>query len=265
MLPGFGEQERVAGAPGTNEPKATGESAPSKKTPTSEGVPTTKSGEVDEVEAERRRVQEERRREVASLEVRFFERWQQVQALFPLLKKADLTPASGEMRVPLSAGISAEYGRRERELVHEDALVTWADGGLVRILFSERRAVQGGGMLRRRRWYLRTAGAAGAARPSALSMHLIVDEVFPSGARTLVHFPFHTGSFLRGETAEEDFPAAEKHEDLRTVPVESQERRVSFLREAIRLLELLDRRVTWILRAQQIRDQQELDRVFRGR
>ena len=207
-----------------------------------------------------------RRQEVASLEEKFFSRLRQVEALFPLLSKAKLTPATGAMRVPLSARRDTEFGRRVQELVHEDGEAVWSDGTISELIFSERRAEQGGGLLRKRRWYLRPAFRDSARRePVGLSIHLIVDEVFPSGARSLHHFWFDTGAFLRKEKPSDGVPDGERSPDLRSVQVQSQLRRVSFLREAIRLTELLERRLVWVLKSRSLRDQQELDRVFRGR
>ena len=225
-----------------------------------------KTADGDSVAEERRRVDRARQKEVSALELIFFGRLQQLEDLFPVLSKAKLAPASGMMRVPLSARTDTEYGHRERELVHEDVEAVWSDGTISSLVFFERRSVQGGGPLRKRRWYLRPSFSDSTRKsPAGLSMHLIVDEVFASGTRNVHHFWFDTAAFLRNGKPSSEVPADAAEPDLRTVAVESQERRVSFLREAIRLTELLERRLVWVVKSRRLRDQQELDRVFRGR
>lgn len=216
----------------------------------------------DSVEAERRRLESARKAELASLEKLALERIRQFESLYPDLIRMKLVLPAGRMPVPLNAGLMVTYGHREREIVHEDAVVIWKDGNVAAIEFTERRAIQGGGMLRKRRWYV-TPYSDGPS--GGLSLHLVVDERYPSGARNLVHFPLDTGEAIRGGQPAQALPAAEAHPDLREVPVMDHSRRTSMLREVIRLSELLERRVVWTVKSRRIRDQQELDRVFMGR
>jgi len=178
--------------------------------------------------------------------------------------------------IPLEAAVETYYGQRQRYVYNEMARIQWTpDGKVEQFLFEQRRGWVGQGhVLLKKLSGTSIADADFGTRPVDTELpenpeplqtdplNLVVNELLSSGKGMFINFRFAQEQ-ERVRDHYEDIEYHGRTVNIQVIYVRTPEQKINLLREYLRLLRLLERRIDWNVRSEQQRRQNEIERVLR--
>lgn len=180
--------------------------------------------------------------------------------------------------IPMEATVETYYGQRQRYVYNELARIQWTDDGKIdQFLFEQRRGWVGQGhVLLKKLSGTSIADADFGPRPLETDvpqqgmvaplesdpLNLVVNELLSSGKGMFINFRF-AGENKKVRDHYEDIEYQGRIVNIQVIYVRTPEQKINILREYLRLLRLLERRIDWNVRSEQQRRQNEIERVLR--
>ena len=174
------------------------------------------------------------------------------------IKKGEVTP------IQMTANLVSRYGTSRRDFVNEEAVINWREGEIVYMFFEQRVIRPKTFMKTRKRWYVRELSKPsgdGKAELDGISVNVMVEEVLSSSSQFNYNFRLFTGADLRDNDRDIEPPieATRGVRDLQIVYVDKVRRRIALLREYTRLMTLLKRRIEWLIRHHNHKQDEKVD------
>jgi hypothetical protein len=171
---------------------------------------------------------------------------------------------NGVSLVPLTATVETFYGQRQRYMLNEEASIQWDQERPVSIRFDSRRGELGKGAVLIKRLSGKAAPAPAASADDGVAtapLNLVVNEMLSSGRGQFVNFRFATEAEVRDRREEIEIDGRKLEIDV--VFVRDPNQKIGIMREYLRMLKLLNRRLDWMVRAANARRTAEIERMLR--
>ncbi|MBX7059329.1 MAG: hypothetical protein K1X75_14795 [Leptospirales bacterium] len=161
--------------------------------------------------------------------------------------------------VPLTAQQETIYGQRQRYVYNEQAIMQWQGNDIKNYVFESRRGFIGKGQVLWRRLSGNSIVNAGAAETP---LNLEVNEILASGRGLMVNFRFPNAPDVRDGKEQVEIDGQRREIDV--IYVRDPETKINMMREYLRQLRLLERRLDWNIRAEAARREAEVGRLLRS-
>ncbi len=172
---------------------------------------------------------------------------------------------NGESLIPLNAVIETYYGQRQRFVRNELARVRWENEKPVFFQFEVRRGAIGkGAVLIKRIWGNTIAEQAEADENEVTTqapLDLVVNELLSSGKGDFVNFRFPTEEVVRDSVQEVEIDG--KKTEIQVIYVRDPAQKINIMKEYLRMLRLLNRRLDWTVRSKNARQAADIERMLR--
>lgn len=172
---------------------------------------------------------------------------------------------NGESLIPLDAVIETFYGQRQRFVRNELAKVRWEDKKPVFFQFETRRGAIGkGAVLIKRIWGNTIAGQAETPEEDVTTeapLDLVVNELLSSGKGDFVNFRFPTEDVVRDSMQTVNIDG--RQTEIQVIYVRDPAQKINIMKEYLRMLRLLNRRLDWTVRAKNARQAADIERLLR--
>lgn len=182
-----------------------------------------------------------------------------IQKYYIDLKEKSRIRGNNETEVPLLSETRSDYGTRDRYLYSEEGHIFWKGEQIGSILFLQRRGLIGtGNILTKRISYDVSQG------DEAISgdINYIVTEELTSGRGLNVNFRFPAEKETDIRDREENMEVDGIRRMMKIVYVRNVETRISILRENLKMLKLMHRRVDWLIRSENRRNEREIQHLL---
>ncbi len=172
-----------------------------------------------------------------------------------------IDPVKQISRIPMLAEVQTEYGVRGRNVFNEQGLIEWNQDKIVSFTFEQRSGKVNQGYVARKQLKGQTITDPEKMGVNESPLNLVVVELLDSGRGQSVNFRFPTSAEAVDVKEEIEFDGVKR--EMMVVFVRNVDQRIAILREYLSLLRLLERRIDWVIRAEEQRKALEIERILR--
>lgn len=176
---------------------------------------------------------------------------------------------NGVSLVPLTSQVETYYGQRQRYVYNEQVSIKWNGPKIVGFDFSMRRGYIGKGQvllksLAGNSIITGEPAAGGQAQTTAAEapLNLVVNELLSSGKGLYVNFRFPDQQMQDVRDRYEDIEVDGQKRNIQVIFIRDPDQKIRVMREYLRLLRLLERRLDWNVRAETARRASEVQRIL---
>ena len=172
------------------------------------------------------------------------------------MKERGRISADGMTELPLNVQVLGSYGRREKYLFNESASIKWNGEKIESFAFDLRKGEIGTvNVLKKRITYRANQGQN--------TVNMIVIEYLSSGQGQKVSFRFPTATETDVRDRVEEVELNGIKHQMQVIFIRDVPTRITMLRENLRLLKLLKRRLDWTIRSENARNEREVERLLK--
>lgn len=172
-----------------------------------------------------------------------------------------INPDTQTSFIPLTSEEQTEWGVRGRFIHTESGIINWNGDKIVSFKFDQRSGKIGQGYVAKKSLSGSTITSPDTIDVNEAPMNLFVNELLDSGRGLFVNFRFPDSIAVRDHEEQMNIEGITR--PVQIVYVRDSDQRIEILRDYLRLLKLLERRIDWVIRSDSARKGFEIERIMR--